>query len=583
VVALALAAFVRLISVGGVADATTFNPQFSSPVSFSDTAPGGHPDVRVGFDIPPPSALGGAVNFSDPALVTATDAQVPTGAYIGQVSSIAQLGLFNDGCMTNVPATFDLVEASTPATSAVTISGSAGNLAEDDGDLDEDGIVDQPAFANNGIADGADAYPAFLLDLLDPDGPGPATPVVPAARYFGVDIVFNISIVPVQVVVLAPGDLAAFPNQGWMTAAWGTPSLIVLGNPLDPPSNTGITDFCNLTSNSTILGITHDNACTPAAGAPSGCTATGAGFSVRKGVDGGCPGSTTPNECGFVRATNPATSRTLKTRVYAVSERDYDNDGIANSLDVCFAQPNSGWDPRASNFSSGGDSDADGLPNACDPSAFPNADEDGDGWQNRIDNCPTTPNAGQEDDDVPRGTAVNDGGSRTDGIGDACDVPANSCVDPFPACGPLTPTGANGHYHATVIVSNVCIGLAGSDSDADGVCNVDEPPANKCAGGLEDDDCDNDGVGDRLDNCIAGVNPPAAGFAQSQRDLNADGFADGTDITILAGSFGKLGGDPSRPAGYQGRFDLNNTGNGPDSVNDGTDITLLAGTFGKPC
>jgi len=565
----------------GGAEATTFHPQFSSPVTFSDTTPGGHPDISIGFDIPPPSAIGGATNFSDAALATATDVQIPTGAYIGQVSTVAHLGLFNGGCNSLVSSTFDLVEASTPATTGVLISGAPGNLAEDDGDLDEDGIVEQPAFAGNGIADGAEAYPAFLLDVLDPDGPGPMPPVVPTARYFGVDIVFGLAVVTVQVVLLEPGALAAFPNQSWMTPAWGAPSLIILGNPNSPPSNEGITDFCNLSSNSTILGVTHDNACTPSAGAPSGCSATGGGFNVRKAVDGGCPGSTTPNECGSVRATNPPGQATLTARVYAVSDRDADNDGHANSLDVCALEANSAWDPRASNINSE-DSDGDGLPNACDPSSLHNTDEDGDGWSNRIDNCPglhnseqpgngggTTPNTFQWDQDVARHMAVYDAGPHADGIGPVCDP---------------NPTAPNGHYHTTVIVSHVCIGLAGDDSDGDGVCNAQEPPAERCVGGVNDDDCDDDGIGDRLDNCIAGRNgpsgglPPPPGFAQSQRDFNNDGVSDITDIGTLGAKFGKNGGSPIAVAGYEGRLDVNY-----DSTIDITDVSVAGSAFGERC
>ena len=80
-----------------------------------------------------------------------------------------------------------------------------------------------------------------------------------------------------------------------------------------------------------------------------------------------------------------------------------------------------------------------------------------------------------------------------------------------------------------------------------------------------------------------GENVAQVAFAQSLRDFNNDGFADGTDITILSGSFNRLGGDPTRPAGYQGRLDLNNTGAGPDSINDGTDITLESGSFNRKC
>src|SRR5881392_3616350 len=116
---LALAAMV-LLAPGELARATTFNPQFSSPVTFSDTAPGGHPDITIPFDIPPPSALGGVANFSDPSLANATDAQIPTGAYIGRINTVAKLGIANEGCVTDSPVDFDLIEASTqpPPTSS---------------------------------------------------------------------------------------------------------------------------------------------------------------------------------------------------------------------------------------------------------------------------------------------------------------------------------------------------------------------------------------------------------------------------------------------------------------------------------
>jgi hypothetical protein len=278
-------------------------------------------------------------------------------------------------------------------------------------------------------------------------------------------------------------------------------------------------------------------------------------------------------------------TKTLKARVYAVSERDYDNDGHPNSLDVCSTIANPTWDPRQFNILSGGDADGDGLPTVCDPDdAASNGDQDGDTWQNRVDNCPltansdagggggTTPNTFQWDQDVPRGQPVGDSGSSADGIGPACDP---------------RPTGPNGHYHATVIVSHVCIGLAGADSDGDGVCNVNEPSADKCTGGINDADCDDDGVGDRLDNCIAGANPRLPGFAQSQRDLNADGFSDVIgDISLVSGVFGSEGGNPDNDGvgdsgvpGYQGRFDLNY-----DSFIDVIgDISILGAVFGATC
>src|SRR2546427_1066780 len=124
--ALALAAM-ALLAPSELARASTFNPEFSSPVIFSDSTPGGHPDITIPFDIPPPSALGGAANFSDPALTTATDTQVPTGAYIGRINTVAKLGVANEGCLTDSPVNFDLIDASTPATTSVLIAGGTGN------------------------------------------------------------------------------------------------------------------------------------------------------------------------------------------------------------------------------------------------------------------------------------------------------------------------------------------------------------------------------------------------------------------------------------------------------------------------
>src|SRR5947199_1176437 len=158
---LALAAMV-LLAPGELARASTFNPQFSAPVTFSDTTPGGHPDITIPFDIPPASALGGAVNFSDPALTTATDIQIPTGAYIGRINTVAKLGIANEGCVTDSPVNFDLIDGSTLATTTVLIPGgsgnaASGNLAEDDGDLEENVSVEHPEFANNGIPYAAEA------------------------------------------------------------------------------------------------------------------------------------------------------------------------------------------------------------------------------------------------------------------------------------------------------------------------------------------------------------------------------------------------------------------------------------------
>lgn len=163
-------------------------------------------------------------------------------------------------------------------------------------------------------------------------------------------------------------------------------------------------------------------------------------------------------------------------------------------------------------------------------------------------------------------------GLQANGIGPACDIAANTCS----GCLAPSPTIANGNYHATLIVSNVCIGPAGSDSDGDGVCNVNEP-----AGCINNTDCDGDLVSDRFDNCIGGSNPKPPNFAQSQRDLTADGFSDITDISLLTNVFGSGGFSgvaTTNPNGYEGRFDLQY-----DGFIDISDISLLTGIFGAAC
>jgi len=448
------------------------------------------------------------------------------------------------------------------------------NLAEDDGDLDNNGTAEFPAFAGNQVSDGADTTPGFIRDSFDPDG-DPATGVnggyvTPHARYYGVAFVANSLIVTLQFVISAPGDLAAnnFQNLGWATPDWGYASTTFLQDPLAPPSNSAISDFCNFQSNTRLFGLTHDNACTGAS-PPVACTGTGNGFTLRLAVDGGCPGATTPNECGSVRSTNPPTDQLVRYYQYGVSQRDTDSDGHENALDVCSQIANSGWDPRAFNGSSGGDLDADGAPDACDTVAGFSNDQDGDAWQNRIDNCPTlanadvgggggiNPNTFQFDQDIDPGVGgvanhVSDGGPSSDSIGVACDGAT---------------TVANGHYHASYASRTICIGAA--------------------VAGCSAADADGDGIDNAADTCFGGANPiPAANFAQHMRDLNNTGFVDTADIVLLTGVFGAGGGSGVAVSSYgqvqyQARLDINV--GVPSNFIDTADISQLTGVFGAAC
>ena len=92
-------------SPGGVAEATTFNPDQVS-VSFSTTALNGNPDIVTTFTVNDPSSnfsaqAGDNVTFTDPAVSIADAAAIPNeGAYMGQLTSLAQLGI---GILMGIP------------------------------------------------------------------------------------------------------------------------------------------------------------------------------------------------------------------------------------------------------------------------------------------------------------------------------------------------------------------------------------------------------------------------------------------------------------------------------------------------
>lgn len=148
--------------------------------------------------------------------------------------------------------------------------------------------------------------------------------------------------------------------------------------------------------------------------------------------------------------TNPTAPGPYTFITAVASSRDADNDGFENQLDTCPTTPNAG-DARVS--PDPGDADADGIDSACDPDpargkgqcgfGASNCDEDGDLWANRGDNCVLIANPLQEDDD-------------SDSIGNVCDpnpndadaqgVQARTCLTQTVqigegGTGPVDPTG----------------------------------------------------------------------------------------------------------------------------------------------
>jgi hypothetical protein len=526
------------------AQAHTFHPS-GAPVTLSDYNLGANADITIPFLLQAPDAW-----FDSYMLALASPeflhSSVTKGETVGYVLFDTMLGLVNQGCLTMIPVNFRLVEGSTDNSPGNTW-GSVGpivspfqNYTQDDGDIDQDGHVDNPAYAGNGVQDGADWYPTFLNALFGG--------LTPTHRYFGSQLVQGTSTrVIIQIIMFNPGDLynlPSIPSSELLTAAAGMPALVILNDPtaVQPQQ---IEDFCSPLVTTTILcGMTDSDPDNP------------------QSVDPDCDVGTGSE----VRGTNPSSPGTYFLRTLTQSLRDADDDGIENWVDTCPLSGNpDNWDPRApihTNVANGADDDGDNIANVCDPQpGEPTThDQDEDGWGNRVDNCPSVynpgvgiPNQGQWDlDIVDWATAVPDGGPRADNIGPECDP---------------HPTSPDGHYHFALTIDRMCLG--GTDADLDGVCD-DYPGENDA-----NDDTDGDGVLDEVDNCIGRANPHPAGLTQMSPDINSNGIVQIDDVAYVAGKFG-LG---TGQNGYRAAAELASQ-NGIIQIDD---VTEAADSFGKNC
>ena len=191
---------------------------------------------------------------------------------------------------------------------------------------------------------------------------------------------------------------------------------------------------------------------------------------------------------------------------YIIPLIDNDNDGIEDNLDNC----PSVFNPDQADFDNDGlgnvcdnDDDNDGLPDNEDPNPY-NPDSDNDGVNDNLDNCPLVSNTNQLDSDH-------------DGIGDVCDSDVggdednddDGVNDDVDNC-PTTHNSDQADFDNDGL-GNVC----GEDDDNDGIDDRYDPNP-------YDFDSDNDGINDGADNCILVSNA-------NQADLDDDGVGDVCD------------------------------------------------------
>jgi Thrombospondin type 3 repeat len=419
----------------------SFNP--SSTLAFADTTPGASSDITLAFNLEAPDLLfADVVSFSPTQLFIPTDAGVPNGAIVGTLNSQATFGLLNNSCTNHTAVNFTFYEATTNINNA--IYASFNYLA---GDTNGDGLADikPPPLVTQ--------YPAFLNTLF-----GGAQPRARYAAATFIPSAGNLWAI-LQVVVFEPG--ATLAGQTF-DPALGYPSVSVLLDPTSPPGPIAISDFCTpLSTSTTLFGVTQDNPDTPA------------------------------NEGGIGFRSNPAAAGPIDFTVLATSRRDADGDGIDNNLDPCPFHTDTVWDPRDPSPPIEGDSDlfagiqvADGIPDTCDPTpteaSFPPAgqptDHDGDGFINRLDNCPVIYNPGQQDSERNE-TGV----PSPDGIGDACDTPGTDPGVDF-AGRPVPPRSVSGNGPFTAdgprlaCVRTITLQIGGPNAGVAGECQGLPPP-----------------------------------------------------------------------------------------------------------
>ena len=394
--AFAVLALVTLLGTTDSVRAQTFNPSLS--VNLVDPQAGAHSDFEIDFDLPEGDLqFAGLVSFIPGEWGVTPGDEIPIGAIVGELASLATLGLINAQCDNGLQVQFTFLNSSIDITDTVPFLDSDENGTEDFAE-DKD---------NSGLPDAFEKYPEFIIRTLVDENDQPLQPI---RRSAGITIIAGTSVL-LQFLIFEPGtfideQISNDPDLGYPTVIL----LQNLGDPEEDPIPGPITDFCSpLTSSNTTFGVSSDNPCTddvPPDTLDPLCAVTGSEFEIPE------EGITDPDESGIALFTNPGEGTYTFTLISA-GQRDADGDSYENTLDTCPFDVNVG-NPR---IKGDGDNDFDGLDAACDPNDVfeeggTNSDEDLDGFTNRQDNCPLVPNGELED---------NQRDTDDDAIGDACD------------------------------------------------------------------------------------------------------------------------------------------------------------------
>ena len=321
-------------------------------------------DIVSEFGVPgDPSVAamyGAQVSFVPNGWGVAKAADIPIGAVVGKMQINATVGWFNAACATPLIFAFDL--PLNPMMNCTVDTSETVNF------------LGQFTIGANGLREGCNKYPAFLLTMF----PG----MTPITRHAGfVQPGTNISL---NFMTFAPGTdipTTAAPGVPPFGNELGYVAISVLNDPTGPLIPNQINSRCPPLSTKTWnYGLTMDN-----------------------------PATTSVDESGYKWRTNPQCPGTYTFNGYSHSIRDADNDGIDNLMDTC------------DHIANVGDTDADGLDDACDPTlGTPDADPDDDFYPNRQDNCPLVPNGRNPGTNAIIG--LNDQlDSDFDVIGDVCD------------------------------------------------------------------------------------------------------------------------------------------------------------------